>query len=344
MIIDHAQTPVNDSIRTGPESWLYVFSPAHALGVVSAAELFVFVSGFVMGMLYQRFIDEHGLRSASVRIFRRALKLYLTVVGLTVVFILIGLVPGFESVHYDDPVRAIARALTLRHDPSRLLLLYLLLVASTPLVFLALRRGWTLAVIGASILCWTADQLAPTPLGSALPIAFDLAAWQLVFVAGLVLGWHRRQIAGFAAAHPRMLAAYAAALVLGAVTMLAIHHSSTLAATVFGDHILSDLYDFPQRMPAPRLLAAIIFLSLAVLTTTYLFKGIEVAVGWLLIPLGEAALYVYTLHLFLVYVLLAHLPGFYLIPEPFYGFALLGLVLVHWGLVKKRFLFFLIPR
>ena len=61
-------------------------------------------------------------------------------------------------------------------------------------------------------------------------------------------------------------------------------------------------------------------------------------------PSRQASLYVYAMHLVVVYLLLPLFPGFYSIPEPLYGLALFGIVLLLWAMVKTRFLFFLVPR
>jgi hypothetical protein len=68
MTIDHVQSATG---KLGPEGWVYRASPAHAIGVISAAEVFVFLSELVMGSVYVRVVRRHGLRTASIRALGR---------------------------------------------------------------------------------------------------------------------------------------------------------------------------------------------------------------------------------------------------------------------------------
>ena len=80
---------------------------------------------------------------------------------------------------------------------------------------------------------------------------------------------------------------------------------------------------------------------------TLLWHPIERAFGWLLIPLGQASLYAYAVHLFVI-VAAYNVPPY--VGSEQAGWELhntigqLVLVLVVWTLVKRRVLFGLIPR
>src|SRR5688500_12270797 len=86
---------------------------------------------------------------------------------------------------------------------------------------------------------------------------------------------------------------------------------------------------------------------LTYIALTLCWRPIERAVGWLLIPLGQASLYVYAVHLFVI-VLAYNVPPYVGSDQP--GWELhntvgqLLLVLLIWAMVKRKVLFGLIPR
>jgi hypothetical protein len=75
-----------------------------------------------------------------------------------------------------------------------------------------------------------------------------------------------------------------------------------------------------------------------------LWLGFNKLIGWFFIPLGQAALYVYAVHTVLVYYLLASLSVFQDAEGPVLTFSLLALMGLLWLMVKRRFLFSIIPR
>ena len=77
-----------------------------------------------------------------------------------------------------------------------------------PLCLLALRRGWWAPVVGASVGLYVAGQADPglvdvADLASA-PGTWAWATWQVLFVGGLVTGWHwRRDVRPYLERHRR---------------------------------------------------------------------------------------------------------------------------------------------
>src|SRR5438034_15287 len=76
MVVDHF----------GGHSWLTYLTGGNEF-LVSAAEGFVFLSGFVTGMVYGRRIQRDGWLAAAEAIIRRAALLYVVTVGLTLLFV-----------------------------------------------------------------------------------------------------------------------------------------------------------------------------------------------------------------------------------------------------------------
>src|SRR6266853_2286978 len=69
----------------GGDSWLYAITGGNRF-YVSAAEGFIFISGFVMGQAYRNKRDKSGLPAAMSEALRRARTLYLATVTLTLIF------------------------------------------------------------------------------------------------------------------------------------------------------------------------------------------------------------------------------------------------------------------
>ena len=78
MVVDHF----------GGDSWLYAITGGNRF-YVSAAEGFIFISGFVMGQAYRSKRDRSGLPAAMAEALRRARTLYLATVALTLIFSLL---------------------------------------------------------------------------------------------------------------------------------------------------------------------------------------------------------------------------------------------------------------
>src|SRR5215472_18633010 len=75
MVVDHF----------GGDSWLYAITGGNRF-YVSAAEGFIFISGFIMGQAYRTKRDRSGLPAAMGDALRRARTLYLATVAMTLVF------------------------------------------------------------------------------------------------------------------------------------------------------------------------------------------------------------------------------------------------------------------
>ncbi|MFM9376513.1 OpgC domain-containing protein [Gordonia sp. VNK21] len=181
-----------------------IAAPTHAYPFVDGLSAFVLLSGLVLGIVYRRWTDRHGLGFAYRRLARRLVTLYAAQLFLSLVavavstrltarqFSMITVLPPDVS-----PGRQLWWALTLRWLPSgaSILVVYLVLMASV-IVLLPLlrRRGGAAAVLAGSVglyaavqLCgWQATVLHSHPGGG--PIA-DWAAWQVLFVPALVIGW-----------------------------------------------------------------------------------------------------------------------------------------------------------
>jgi len=176
------------------------------LGFFSTAEAFVFVSAFLAGMLFQSRSEKQGFDAARAATVSRALRIYRAHVGtLLFAFIVGGLflagLPGIQNLlyhYFQNPGAAVFAALALIFQPPLMdiLPMYILFSLLTPCAFWAANRwGWK-KVLFFSLGLWVLSQFRVRELfltnvkdASYLDLGpFDLFAWQLLWVGGLLFG------------------------------------------------------------------------------------------------------------------------------------------------------------
>jgi len=181
-------------------------------GFVSSAEGFVFLSALLVARLYihQAMQDEAGLRN---KLWRRALKIYgYHLLMLALAFtVAAGLavtthrtaIYNLLNFYIAHPVVAVVGSVLLIYCPPLLdiLPMYVIFLAGSPLVLMtAVRWGWN-RILGVSLAVWLLAQFGLRDLVhnvvvhiTHLPIplqetgAFNLFAWQWIWIAGMWLG------------------------------------------------------------------------------------------------------------------------------------------------------------
>ncbi len=308
MVADHLAGP----------SWLHTLTGGNRF-FVSAAEGFVFISGVVVGIVYGGRVRAGGLRAAAPKLLGRAWLLYVLAVWLAIATAFLAALFNLPigAAFLDAPARFIVEVLTLRRTfyLVDVLLLYLFLMLLAPPALALLRAGHWRALALASWGLWAAYQFFPRALQLPWPIAsnpaFNFAPWQILFFTGLLLGYHRRQLAERAAIrwpNPwlRALAPAGAALALGALVALLAWLSATNAAAFDrlapdGDAaaVLDAWFD-KSALPPARLAACAVLFAFCWALTTAFWRPLRAAAGPVLLVFGQGALYAYAAHLFLV--------------------------------------------
>ncbi len=284
----------------------------------SAAEGFVFISGLVVGLAYVGLARREGLGSALRRLLDRAWQLYVLAVGLTIVVLplseILGL-PWAYGVDLSRPEALVWSILTL-HQTYYLVdvpLLYALLLAVSPLAFVLLSEGRTWVLVALSWTAWAGYQIFPERTGFPWEIAgnnlFHLAAWQVLFFSGMAIGYHRQRLAGWLSPRARwpifvLSGAAFALLILAYVnfdTLQAWLQSMTDTSSVAaGPSPTSDLEDMlfaKGSVQVGRVLASAAVFTFLFSVATVAWVPLRAALGWLLLPLGQNALYAYSAHI-----------------------------------------------
>jgi len=353
MVVDHF----------GGESWLYAITGGNRF-YVSAAEGFIFISGFVMGQAYRRKRDRSGLVAAMGDALKRARTLYFATVALTLIFSVLYLYTditlwtgrdfglGIDSL---TEIAVAAATLHYTYHGTDILAMYTLLVLVAPFILLLLTIGEWYWVLAVSWLWWLAYQVFPEEASIPWYIRhgenFPIAAWQVLFVTGYVLGFFRDALARWLTRFRRMrvfLVALGVSLTLALISLAwaSVNGAAFPVFDIDPDALNETFFKVPLR---PWRIVA--FASVAIVgytLATYLWLPIKRALGWLMLPLGQAALYSYIVHFFLILLVYNLAPWLASLPwEPseavFTPLLQIAVVMLLWSLVRWRVLFGVIP-
>lgn len=183
--------------------------------VFDAAELFVLLSGFLVGMVWIKVEARQGLEAARKRFYRRAFEVWRAlIVGAIILALLSALLFHFGLKHtavwseyanmiMQNPLGYVATVALMWMQPNLLdvLALYVLLIVSVPVTVPLLLRHprWFMV---ASIALWFAavklNSMIPNQTGPGL--LFNPFGWQLLFFFGVGIGAFRDQL--LIALHP----------------------------------------------------------------------------------------------------------------------------------------------
>jgi hypothetical protein len=345
---------------------------------VSGAELFVTLSGVVLGLVYRSRLRRIDLVGATGALWQRAGKLYRTALLVVVAIFVLTLLPGVDGrvvttfvdqstgqvyglypniarlLDYPVPGFVLRDILLLRLGPYQfnIMGLYVVLLLVAPLLIVVLRRGFVLPLLLVSWGLYGLNTIYADPLlGAEFESPFPLLAWQLLFVHGLAAGWYREELLGWArTSWGRVLVTLA---VLGSLTLAVYSWNNPFLSNAYDvrlallpDAQFLDLYHrwfLRPTLGLGRVLAtALLLVTLYALLTAY-WRPLDRALGWFLVPLGQATLYVFVLHVFFA-LAVANVPGLGR-GNVLLGTAAHAVVLVLlWWMVRRRFLFAVIPR
>jgi hypothetical protein len=336
MVVDHA---------AGERQSLLFGVTGNGPWPLTGAHGFVTLSGTVMGLLYVNVVARQGDRMALRKLASRAFKIYLVAIALGFFDIAWGFMPilgsGTASITWDGVLGIV----TLTKGADDLMTFYVTLIVLAAPAILLLRRGYWWVVLGASVGAWLVHQVNESWLNPPTVYFVPVADWQLLFVAGLLIGWHRKRLR-------ELLAGRRGVIFNGALLSLFAAFSCVQVFVVFGrveapdwlNTFAADAWQGYDHNPPAHMLALFTYMLSFHRLTSWVWLPLHKLLGWFLIPLGQSALYVYTVHTVLVFYVLQSLERFQGLQGLPLTIALLALMLLLWVLVKRRFLFWLIPR
>lgn len=269
-------------------------------GLISAAEGFFLISGITLGRVGRRYTESGRAVELYRRLLFRAGWLWLANTALVVILRKLSgtcVSPPGELAWFWGDTPPWLQILSF-DQPSVLHVLprYVVFLAVAPLVLAALAAGKARWISVASIALWALHLRFPGELR--LPLLegdrsdFPVAAWQLLFVGGMVLGY-RRPAGATESPRPNATLALAAALAAG-FAAFELFVAPALQAT--DPYEIFRAFGRAQLAPGRLLNLAALAVVLWYLTDRY-FAPISRAAGWLLLPLGQNALAAFLLHI-----------------------------------------------
>ncbi len=364
VVINHLPTP----------SYYYIFS-MERIGVVTGAELFVLLSGLVLGFVHEKYIRLYGWRQSAKKLLRRAILLYICVVIVSfAAWVMSQILQSFQilttwtnsagtriSLYPQDalmhPYKLIVSILSIKSTPWQfnIIGLYILLIFAAPLALWMLvnRRSTWLLVISLGI--YSVGFIFKIRLTNfAFEKPFPLLIWQFPFVCALITGYYYNNLAIWVNTKQGII-------VRGIILILFfififftlhnywIHRSYSFIPTltiIKREHfylIYSNFFRERTWLGAGRLLNAFVVIAALCEILNIAWPFFKKFVGWWTIPIGQASLYIFILHLAII--------PFVSATSGYFNGHLLFNTLVHtlvliilWICVKTRFLFSIIPR
>jgi hypothetical protein len=328
-------------------------------------------------MISRRRIEEAGWNAAIRKLFGRAAQLWRVNVFAICLVALLSLLPkiNFTSLTtfvdytanrtynlYPAPGASLATwvvdILLLKIGPHQLQILglYVCLLVMSPLVLKGMSLRKTPTVLGLSWLVYAVSEFFPSaPTGAQFEGGFPLLTWQILFVHGLAIGYHRERVWHFMSGkYGRYIFAAATALFLAFLFWAQNTPNPVIPAyariSLIPPHVYRVVYDRFMRKNTLGVLrlvdyASVLIVGYAILTR--IWEPFRISLGWFLIPLGQASLYVFITHIYIVAAVDNILPlGFGrdnqgLLMNTVAHTAALGTL---WILVHYRVLFRWIPR
>lgn len=188
--------------------------------IFDAAELFVLLSGFLVGLVWLAVARDGGTRVAQWRFARRSFEVWRAlVIGGFVMALLSAALFALDMNHtaiwfqysrwvLENPLGYLGVLMTMWLQPNLLdvLAVYVVLLACVPLVVPLLQR-WPFSFAAASLVLWwfapILNGLIPNHRSTGL--LFNPFGWQLLFFSGVAMGLFRKDFMPVLLRHARLL-------------------------------------------------------------------------------------------------------------------------------------------
>ena len=359
---------------------VYTLISWERIGVVSSAETFVALAGIVLGIVFGRKMRLEGLHACFQPILSRALDLYKANLIVILLIGLLRYVPGLRMdtvTSFSDPYtgmvyplyplmsegigKLLLDAALLRCGPHQFQVigLYVVLFMLSPLILWCVDKRKTLWLSLASVSLYLYNCFLPESVpgtaelrltGAQFEYAFPLAAWQMLYVHAVIAGVFKEHIVEFLSRNSsRWILWLCGAMSLAFLVFTLNHPMDKLPAWAqlrwLDPQQFLEIYDrffLKHNLGPGRLLNELVLLVSGYVLLTLCWRPIERGLGWLLIPLGSASLYVFTVHVFLILLVdnlgLGHSDNMVL-----NSLLHTGILLLVWWAVSKRWLFRWVP-
>ncbi len=344
------------------------------IGLISSAEGFVGLSGIVLGIVYKKRLIREGFKSSAIQLWKRSFQLYRVNVFVVLSIVLLGLLPFiniFEVTHWipntqrsrafllyppdGTPwIEVFKQAFLLKIGPHQFQVigLYVGLIAATPFVLYFLHRKKTIWLVVISCVVYGINQKYQFKItGARFEWGFPTLTWQLIFINSMAIGYHQEKILGCITERKNKIIIIIASCFSLTFFLLALNNPNAVywpwrdLAGLDGEsfrHIYLSWFQKPT-LGFGRILNNITLFIIFYYALTHYWVPINKVLGWLVIPLGQASLYVFIVHIYFI-ILFSNTPlGSYdsfIVNTAIHAAA----ILLIWLMVKHKVLFQLIPR
>lgn len=184
VLVDHIGIVLGSSI--------FIFYNGNGFLWVSAAEGFVFLSGFFIGYLYV-YSTKYSIGEVTRKLLSKALQLYVITASLTIIYTLVIKQLGLNldmggTPHPGTTLEMIKNTLMLKYDYgwANIISLYVPYIFISPLVIYFFRKKAYWAVLIPSFLLWIYSTINPI----VIPYVshFSFLSWQFLFFLGVFAG------------------------------------------------------------------------------------------------------------------------------------------------------------
>lgn len=227
IMIDHMPTSALRKVTLGNFS------------IFDAAELFVLLSGFLVGLVWQTVEDKHGRPAARWRFARRAFEVWraLLIGGVIMALLSAGLLEiGMNHTAVwdqyavwvlENPLGYLGMLATMWMQPNLLdvLAVYVVLIASAPLLVPVLLRWPLLFSAGSLVMWWFAPDLNEMiPNHRDEGMLFNPFGWQMLFYTGTAMALFRHRFMPVLLPYKHLLTALSAGMfIFGATIVIAVN-------------------------------------------------------------------------------------------------------------------------
>ncbi|MDE1515327.1 OpgC domain-containing protein [Vibrio sp. dsl-7] len=299
-------------------------------GLITGAEGFVILSGFVLGFLKRRQLQTEPLLSVSYSLIRRAVTLYVVNIVIILSILILGwisFIDIYELTHFVDRYSGVAYSmypvseqikeawfnqiifLQIGPHQSQILGLYFYLLLLSPIFLWLLhaQRVFYLVILSLFLYCYF--QLTQQHIVSAkFDSAFPLLAWQLIYVLGMSCGWYKDELLSLAKTQTGKWVIAAMVVIAMVMFFIAQNHTNLFMPSYLMLHVIpAEQFDWLYKNFAAKnelgplriLNNACLIVSLYLLLT-YCWLPINKLFGWFFIVLGQNSLYAFILHVYIV--------------------------------------------
>lgn len=344
------------------------------VGMISSAEGFVALSGIVLGIVYKKRLLREGFKSSAIKLLLRSFQLYRVNLFVILSILLLGMIPfvDISEVTHWVPIgdkgkgyllyppesatwlETIQETLLLKIGPHQFQVigLYVILIAFAPVVLYALSKNRTFWLLTASWAIYLINMFNHFRIsGARFEWGFPSLSWQLLFINGMIIGFHSEKILGYIADKNNKKLLFFASCICLIFLFIASNDPNPVfwpwkMFSIIDPTTFQELYlalFLKSLLGLGRVFNNITLFIIAYYLLTHYWSPLNKTLGWLLIPLGQASLYVFFVHVYVV-LLVSNTPL-----EEYNNFYLntlvhISAILLIWAMVKQKFLFQIIPR